>query len=303
MVLTSTGPLVQRLGSLAGVLAYEASIKSSEAYQLYQTTSTDDTTGDLYENLYQDYQAEYGTYIVSAISSYSFWGLGGMAGYLLFPYEELGFSTLGRVVFASSFLFDAIGNMLSLVSKNADIDATAKWNEYLTADTNLDALYEDFEQTYGVYAVSRTGSFISWTLATAGMAVAPFLGAEKTKALDGVGHSLLYGIGNTLLSLANISSAFSVSLRNNADQIWNSYMQATEDIETKFAEYEAAYVPYLVSTIGSYALWAAGIVTTTLALFLPPSAPDTEAEESVVQPLFYIAPYGDGVQAGIRLKL
>ena len=296
----TAGLLLTQIGNVTEGIGFELKQQASESWDNYISA------GENLDALYDDYSSAQSTYTVFGISSYSLWGLGAGAvpvSLFVLPGHTLGLSTLGKISFSAGVAFSVAGNLLALMAGNQQIDNISLWDNYISAGENLDALYDSYSSGYTTYSLFRILSYSLWGLSAAGLAGSFFLPGEKEALAPTLLDRILITAGMTLISIGNVTRSMALNSRAIMEERWNDYINAGENLDALYDDYNGAFTQYSIFTFLSYGLWAGGAAAVISSLFIPfGSAPAVVKEERPVKLRLIPAVSGFNIQLEFNPK-
>jgi hypothetical protein len=117
------------------------------------------------------------------------------------------------------------------------------YEDYLSAGTGFDDLYQRYRSGYVVYSIERLTSYGFWLVGGAGMISAFFMPGTKEQRIIGFWDRASLIVGSALVGLGSVTRT--VALNSRQTQIENG---GDED----------AYDRYVLNSVLSYSLWAVG---------------------------------------------
>ncbi|MBT3274687.1 MAG: hypothetical protein HN368_16130 [Spirochaetales bacterium] len=296
VLLGATGPLLDRLGGLARIMAHESMF--SEDQGLFIPT---------YGNM---------TYSVATANKYMYWsalglwGASGLTETLLFPYKTYTLSSTGKILYSGGELLDLAGNMLAHISQSVKADLSIVSYSYDSADSaDINYIQKELNELETRYAVTRIGSFAAWTLGTAASISAPLFSGDQTLAVAGPWKKGLHAAGSILTVLGDLASIISYNAGLAEMRLADEYrdLVSFDSDPDAYTSYDTIYKIYAISTLGTYGFWGLGALSSALAVILPESPggaiQPVNEQQPRPEPLFTIARRGDRIFAGFRMSM
>ena len=220
------GMFMLELGNVMGSMGFELRKKMSE--------SAGDTS-----------TATFG-YYSSTVLSYVSWSaaVASVPTYLIFfPEKAFKLSQWGKRLFTAGMLLSITGNVVDLLACDQRYTNDFLYDDYLSAGTGFDELYDRYHRGYILYSVERLTSYAFWLLGGAGMIGAFFIPGPVESPIEGFWDRAVLTGGMALVGLGSVTRTLAL----NAKQ---THIDSGGD--------EKAYARYILNSVLSYSLWAAG---------------------------------------------
>jgi len=220
------GMFMLELGNVMGSMGFELRKKMSE--------SAGDTS-----------TATFG-YYSSTVLSYVSWSaaVASVPTYLIFfPEKAFKLSQWGKRLFTAGMLLSITGNVVDLLACDQRYTNDFLYDDYLSAGTGFDELYDRYHRGYILYSVERLTSYAFWLLGGAGMIGAFFIPGPVESPIEGFWDRAVLTGGIALVGLGSVTRTLAL----NAKQ---THIDSGGD--------EKAYARYILNSVLSYSLWAAG---------------------------------------------
>lgn len=228
--------------------------------------------GSIGFELRKTYDSAYTGYVVTTSLSYFSWtaAVASIPTYLfVFPERSFRLSRWGTVTFAAGAALSIAGNVLDLVAGAQRYRNDFLYEDYMSAGVGIDALYERYSSGYVLYSVERWTSYAFWLLGGSGMIAAFFIPGPKVQRISGFWDKTLLIGGMVLVGLGNVTRTLALNYRQN--QIENGGD-------------EEAYNRYVLNSVLSYTLWAAGSVGIGLPFITDIGRDKKDVEATTVRP-------------------
>ncbi|MEW5816980.1 MAG: hypothetical protein AB1798_16495 [Spirochaetota bacterium] len=254
--------------------------------------------------LYGVYAQDYKNYQAFGISGYSLWGTGAAlvaVSSFVFPPEVFSLSAGGKIILSGSLLLGVAGNIFASAANIQQIENRKLWNEYMGASENLEVLYSAYNGGAGKYLLYRLLSFSLWGVGGLGAISAFITPGEAAPVTSTSASKIFITTGILCFTAGNVLFSSVTTARHEVETAWLEYYDAVSNLDTLYADYQAAYKKYLVKTILSYGLWGVGSAAVLAAVFLPfGSRPVKTAYDSVS---FHLVPLSGGIEAGLHIRM
>jgi len=260
------GMFMLELGNVMGSIGFELRRKISDAYVDYIETSWN------FDGLWKTYNSAYIGYVVTTTLSYLSWSASvvSIPTYLfVFPEKAFRLSRWGNIAFAVGAALSVTGNALDLMAGAQRYKNDFLYEDYLNAGTDFNELYNRYKTGHIIYSVERLSSYALWLLGGAGMISAFFLPGEKQESVTGFWDKTILMGGITLVGLGSVTRTVALNYRQ-------------KHIEGGGEEED--YNRYILNSVLSYSLWAAGGVGLVLPFITDIGKGKTEAEVTPVRP-------------------
>ena len=260
------GMFMLELGNVMGSMGFELRRRASDAYADYTETTWN------FDELWGIYNSAYIGYVVATTASYVSWsaGVASIPTYLfVFPDRAFRLSRLGTMAFAAGAALSVAGNVLDLLAGAQRYKNDFLYEDYLSAGTGFDELYDRYRTGHIVYSVERLTSYAFWLFGGAGMISAFFLPGEKQEPIIGFWDKTSLVVGTVLVGLGSVTRTVALNHRQNQ-------IESGGD--------EKAYDRYILNSVLSYSLWAAGGVGMVLPFVTDIGRGKTEAQVTPVRP-------------------
>jgi hypothetical protein len=215
--------------------------------------------------------ASFGYYTATSLSYFS-WAaaVASVPTYLLvFPDKAFELSERGRRFFTAGIMLTVAGNVLDLLACNRRYTNIFLFEDYESAGTDFDELYKRYTWGYIIYSVERWSSYTLWLLGGAGMISAFFIKGPVESPIQGFWDRAILTAGTTLVGLGSVTRTFAL----NAKQ---KHVESGGD--------EEAYTRFIVNSVLSYSLWAAGGIGMVLPFITDIGRGRADAQATPVRP-------------------
>jgi hypothetical protein len=260
------GMFMMELGNVMGSMGSELRRTMSDSYADYTETTWN------FDELWKTYNSAYIGYVVTTTASYVSWsaGVASIPTYLfVFPDRAFRLSRLGTTVFAAGAALSVAGNVLDLLAGAQRYKNDFLYEDYLSAGTGFDELYDRYRTGHVVYSVERLTGYAFWLFGGAGMISAFFLPGPKEERVSGFWEKTSLIVGTALVGLGSVTRTVALNHRQNQ-------IESGGD--------EKAYDRYILNSVLSYSLWAAGGVGMVLPFVTDIGRGKTEAQVTPVRP-------------------
>ena len=214
------------LGNVAGSMGFELKRKMSDTVE-------------------ENKAAEIGYYLTTGLS-YASWAAAAAAvpTYLfVFPEKSFRLSRAGRLLFSAGVAVSVAGNVLDLLACAQRYETDFLYEDYLSAGTGLDELYDRYQSAYTLYSAERLSSYALWLIGGGGMISALFLPGPRENAISGFWEKAALIGGMTLVGVGSVTRTLALNARQ-------THVERGGD--------ETAYDRYMLNSVLSYTLWALG---------------------------------------------
>jgi hypothetical protein len=188
---------------------------------------------------------------------------------LVFPEKAFKLSERGRRFFTYGIVLTVAGNVLDLLASNQRYTNDFLFEDYESAGTDFDELYERYQRGYIVYSVERWSSYALWLLGGTGMISAFFMRGPAESPIEGFWDRAILTAGTALVGLGSVTRTFAL----NAKQ---KHIESGGDDE--------AYTRYVRNSVLSYSLWAAGGIGMVLPFVTDIGRGKADAQATPVRP-------------------
>ncbi|MBN2552261.1 MAG: hypothetical protein JXB06_05805, partial [Spirochaetales bacterium] len=188
---------------------------------------------------------EIGYYLTTGLS-YASWAaaVAAVPTYLfVFPEKSFRLSRWGRLLFSAGVAVSVAGNALDLLACAQRYETDFLYEDYLSAGTGLDELYDRYQSAYTLYSVERLSSYAMWLIGGGGMISALFLPGPRENAISGFREKFALIGGMTLVAAGSVTRTLALNARQ-------THVESGGD--------ETAYDRYVLNSVLSYSLWALG---------------------------------------------
>ena len=262
----SSGILLMELGSFSNSLSFDYKQQSVDSWADYISASEN------IDELFGIYSNYHSSYTIFGITSYAMWGAGAAAissSVFLFPQEAFNLSIGGKISFSAGLVFSMAGDCMALLAGSQRIVNRGLWDDYINAGENLDELYGTYQAGHTAYSVEKVLSYSLWGAGGAGMVASFLIPGEKKPIVTGFLDKLLMTAGMLLITGGNVTKTMALNSRQIAEERWDSYIQAGENLDTLYGEYDTAYRQYTLFTALSLILKASGGAAVISSVFIP----------------------------------
>ena len=215
--------------------------------------------------------ANFGYYFTTSLS-YVSWSaaVASVPTYLrFFPEKAFKLSQRGRRLYTAGVLLSISGNVLDLLACDQRYKNGFLYDDYMSAGTGFDELYDRYRRGYILYSVERWSSYAFWLLGGAGMIGAFFIPGPVESPIEGFWDRAILTGGITLVGLGSVTRTLAL----NAKQ---KHIESGGD--------EQAYDRYILNSVLSYSLWAVGGVGMVLPFFTDIRRGKADAQITPVRP-------------------
>ena len=187
----------------------------------------------------------------------------------VFPEKAFKISQRGKRFFTYGIMLTVAGNVLDLLACNQRFTNEFLFEDYESAGTDFDDLYERYQRGYLVYSIERWSSYGLWLLGGAGMIGAFFIPGPVESPIEGFWDRAILTAGTTLVGLGSVTRTFAL----NAKQ---KHIESGGD--------EEAYTRFIRNSVLSYSLWAAGGIGMLLPFVTDIGGGKADAQATPVRP-------------------
>ncbi|UCF99779.1 MAG: hypothetical protein JSV89_09630 [Spirochaetaceae bacterium] len=254
------------LGNVMGSTSFELRRKISDTYVDYVETSWN------FDDLWQTYNSAYVGYMATTILSYVSWSaaVASIPTYLfVFPDRAFRLSRWGTIVFTTGAALSVAGNVLDLLAGAQRYTNDFLYEDYMSAGTGYDELYDRYRRGYVLYSIERLTSYAFWLFGGAGMITAFFLPGPKEEKISGFWDRTALLAGITMVGLGSVTRTVALNHRQ-------THIESGGD--------EDAYDKYVRNSVLSYTLWVVGGVGMVLPFLTDFGRGTAAAEETPMRP-------------------
>jgi hypothetical protein len=211
-------------------------------------------------------------YYTATSLSYVSWsaGVASVPTYLLvYPERAFELSERGKRFFTTGVMLTVAGNVLDLLACNQRYTNEFLFEDYESAGTDFDELYKRYQWGYIVYSVERWSSYALWLLGGTGMITAFFIRGPAESPIEGFWDRAILTAGTTLVGLGSVTRTLALNARQ-------KHIESGGD--------EEAYTRFLVNSVLSYSLWAAGGIGMLLPFIADFGRGKADAQATPVRP-------------------
>jgi TolB-like protein len=234
------GVFLLELGNVMGSTSFELRRRISDFYLDYDETSWN------FGELWKTYDSAYVDYYTTATISYISWSaaVASVPTYLFaFPDRAFRLSRWGIVAFSAGIALSVSGNVLDLAACAQRYRNDFLYQDYMSAGTGQDELWDRYRRGYVVYSVERLTGYAFWLLGGAGMITAFFLPGPKEQPVSGFWDKTFLVGGMGLIGLGSVTRTLALNHRQ-------THVESGGD--------ETEYDRYVLNSVLSYTLWALG---------------------------------------------
>jgi hypothetical protein len=215
--------------------------------------------------------ATFGYYTATSLS-YVSWtaAVASVPTYLLvFPEKAFKLSERGKRYFTAGVMLTVAGNVLDLLACNQRYTNMFLFEDYESAGTDFDTLYQRYSWGYIIYSTERWSSYALWLLGGAGMIGAFFIPGPVESPIQGFWDRAILTAGTTLVGLGSVTRTLALNAKQKHVESGGN---------------EEAYSRYILNSVLSYSLWAAGGVGMVLPFIADIGRGKADAQAAPARP-------------------